>query len=179
MFFLFILIALVFIVGSFMIVFRKAMDVVIGALVTGLILTALFSLICVISTCCYWDDNAKDIAQYRQIDNIIEQREVIMNKNLPEIKDILVKQYPEFEKDIFSMISVKDIEWLWMRYPQLRSAETMQNYVNQLNDYTQWYQSQREAQLKLVASIEARKNTPWAITLFVPTLNQKVKLENN
>ena len=131
-----------------------------------------------ISTACYIDDNAKDIASYRQIDNLITQREEIMNKNLPEIRKILVEQYPQHEKDIFQLITAHDIQWLWTRYPEMRAAETMQNYVNQLNAYTQWWQEQRQKQLELIAKTESRKNTPWAIKSIVPTINHKVVLES-
>jgi hypothetical protein len=146
-------------------------------MVPAVILTGIVIFSCAISTSCYKNLNAKDIAAYRQIDNLIAQRESAMEKNLPEIRKILVDLYPQHERDIFKFVSARDANWLWERYPEMRAAETMQNYVRQLNEYTTWWQSQREIQLGLVANIEARKNTSWAVTSFVPTINRRVVLE--
>jgi len=142
------------------------------------VITCIVLIIFGISTATYINDNVIDIANYRQIDNIIQQREDLMNKNLPEIKKILVETYPQYEKDIFEVISMRDVEWLWMRYPEIKSLYAMQSYVNNLNSYTMWYQEQREKQLQYAAAIESRKNTPWALTWFVPTVNTRVVLES-
>jgi len=146
--------------------------------ITACVLTSIVLVIFGISTAAYINDNVIDIANYRQIDNIIQQREELMNKNLPEIKKILVETYPQYEKDIFEVISMRDVEWLWIRYPEIKSLYALQSYVDNLNSYTIWYQEQREKQLQYAAAIESRKNTPWALTWFVPTVNTRVVLES-
>ena len=141
---------------------------------TGLLLFALG-----VTTANYWDNNVTDVAAYRQIDNHNALRDEAMNKNLPEFRTILVDMYPQHEQEIFRSISSRQADWLWEKYPEMRAAETMQRYVSEVNSYTTWTQEMKAKQLEILARIEARKNTPWAINWLIPTINNRVSLESD
>lgn len=147
-------------------------------LTPGIVFTGITAFVLACSTTSNWHDNVSDIAQYRQIDNQIIMRNDVMNKNLPEIKEVLVEMYPQHERDIFESIEKRNAQWLWEKYPEMRASSTMQRYVSELNAYTMWVQEAREKQLALLAQVETRKNTPWAVSFLIPTVNEKVSLES-
>lgn len=90
-----------------------------------------------------------------------------------QYKEILVKDYPEYEKAIFEKMSPEDaskLTQLLSVYPQLKSSVTMGAYadnIKELNDAI--YDTDIEIR-KTIQEIRWNYITPWCITSFMPSV---------
>lgn len=139
--------------------FRVGSSVVAGATIA----------ICVMVTGAAWHTQVINLVAISKIDTVIQQREDLLDLRLPEIKTILVDEYPQYEKEVFSALRPNDIRFLAIRYPEIRTIEAFRLYIEQLNTYTLWCQEQRELKQEIVAETIARKRSPFLISWFIPT----------
>lgn len=92
-----------------------------------------------------------------------------------KFENILIKNYPNYEKDIFDKITPEDFTMLMVKYPELKTALTSINYVDKiqgLNDDV--YQMDIHIRNK-VNEIRFCLINPWVMTWFLPSVPDNLK----
>ncbi len=111
---------------------------------------------------------------YNNLQNEIENRQIFenkMNNMTQQYKDILIKEYPNFEKSIFESMNPDDVSKLTQLltvYPQLKSSVTMNSYTDNIKELNDSIYSTDIKIRKIVKDIRWNFNNPWIITLFLP-----------
>jgi hypothetical protein len=102
----------------------------------------------------------------------LQENKEIYQKRLSEMtikyKEILVQNYPNYEKEIFDKITPSDFTMLMIKYPEIKTALTSINYVEkikELNDDV--YQMDINIRNK-INSIRFCMVNPWVIGSFLP-----------
>jgi hypothetical protein len=86
-----------------------------------------------------------------------------------EFVSYLANTYPDLERDIFSSISPEELTVYMVKYPEIKSSETLIALVGQINSLqTDYYDTQIEIE-EALAKIRFRKVNPWIINLFIST----------
>ena len=103
------------------------------------------------------------------------QKDYLINNKMvnmtAQYKEVLVKDYPQYEKAIFEKMSPEDankLTQLLSVYPQLKSSVTMGAYadnIKELNDAI--YQTDLDIR-ETVKTIRWNYMTPWCITSLMP-----------
>ena len=92
-----------------------------------------------------------------------------------QFKEVLVKAYPNYEKEIFGKMSPEDLQMLFVKYPELKASLTSINYVDKIDTLNADIYDQEIAMRKTVAQIRWNFITPWCITSWMPSVPPNVE----
>jgi hypothetical protein len=83
--------------------------------------------------------------------------------------DVLVKNYPQYEKDIFDKMTPEDFKILFVKYPEIKASLTNISYVDRIESlYNDIYNMELEMR-KIVKDIRYTFVNPWTINFLTPT----------
>ena len=80
----------------------------------------------------------------------------------------LANVYPEHEKNIFESISPGTIDIYLVKYPELKSSETIMLLVSEIKILQNDYYNQQLERAEVVRTMSYRKKSPWIIQMFMP-----------
>ena len=103
--------------------------------------SGMFFVIGTITQGCNWYCQANDI---EEIEQQKQDQKIYKTRNdelLGEFKLYLAEMYPEIEKGIFSTITPTNVTAFMIKYPEMKSSETITKLVNLINNLkSQYYQ---------------------------------------
>jgi len=87
-----------------------------------------------------------------------------------KFSDVLVKSYPQYEKDIFAKMTPEDFKILFVKYPEIKASLTNINYVDKIEVlYTDIYDVEIQMR-RIVRDIRYTFVNPWTINFLTPSL---------
>jgi hypothetical protein len=110
----------------------------------------------------------------------IEHREIYRreaNDLLEEFKLYLADMYPSIEKNIFSTMKPENVQAYMIKYPELKSSETICKLVDLINSKKGYiYKEDRDlAELKMSYRERERTNKIWVLPLLPKTDLTEIK----
>jgi hypothetical protein len=116
--------------------------------------------------------------RYQDLQTLQEKKE-IYQKKLSEMtvkyESILIKNYPNYEKEIFDKITPEDFTMLMVKYPELKTALTSINYVDKIKELNDDVYNMDINIRNKVNEIRFCLVNPWVITLFIPNPPDNLK----
>lgn len=85
-----------------------------------------------------------------------------------EFSKYLAQAYPEHEKAIFDSISPNDVEIYLVKYPELRSSDTILALTAEINQLQSDTYDQRLKKEEAKADIRIRLRNPWLMNFVIP-----------
>jgi hypothetical protein len=101
------------------------------------------------------------IANLHQCDLTIEQRIGVVDTRVPMIKDMLINDYPKYERNL--LLNFKDLNMTI-----LRNVDAMSTCAAEIDKSTEWVQSAREWHNKIERDISVMRRSPFIIPRFLP-----------
>ena len=99
--------------------------------------------------------------------NIYQKKMVNMTA---QFKDVLIKAYPSYEKEIFGKMSPEDLQVLFVKYPELKASLTSMSYTDKISELNNDIYNKEIEMRKTVAGIRWNYVTPWLINSLMPKL---------
>lgn len=116
--------------------------------------------------------------RYQDLQTLQETKE-IYQKRLTEMtikyEDILIKNYPNYEKGIFDKITPEDFTMLMVKYPELKTALTSINYVDKIKELNDDVYTMDIKIRNKVNEIRFCLINPWVMTWFLPSVPDNLK----
>ena len=102
-----------------------------------------------------------------------EQKEAILSEkavNLTtQFANYLADAYPQHEKDLFKDMSPEKVSIYMVKYPEIRSSETMVKLVEEIGKLQNDVYHQRLARTDAEQRIRVRLRNPWLIHFWLPS----------
>lgn len=158
----------------FALLFRDSEDAFLGnicaAIIFGFCFTFFGSLIPTLVAYTNNVNDTQDIFKYQRN----EQTYIKRAENLTgQFKSYLAVQYPNYEKSIFKAISPGNVAAYLVKYPELRSSETIVALVNQIRDLNDAVYQQELSISQKLANIGSRQHN----IMLIPGLYEAPKLK--
>jgi hypothetical protein len=110
----------------------------------------------------------EEVAKIEQFENIYKNRAENLTK---QFAHYLAELYPEQEKNIFEKISPKDLDVYLVKYPNLRSSETIVALVKQIRSLEDDYYGQKILKAERLKEMRFRTKNPWVMQWMMPKLD--------
>ena len=120
-----------------------------------------------------------------QLDNIEELQRYSDNEKIYRTKcEDLTKQfaiylsdkYPKHEKDIFKSISPDKIYIYLVKYPEIKSNQTIMKLVEYISYYQEEIYAQKIARVKMHKQMRYRKINPWIFNYLIPDIPENTDI---
>jgi len=82
----------------------------------------------------------------------------------------LYEAYPDYEKEIFQNISPEKVDFYLVKYPELKSSETILALTSKINGLQSDYYQQKINKAEFKKDVRFRKKNPWGIGRLIPSL---------
>jgi hypothetical protein len=127
----------------------------------------IFLTITFISSMVAYSDQLSDIEDLQKID---KTRAILQDKSnvlTTQFAKYLAELYPNQEKDIFNKISPKDVSIYLVKYPEIKSADTIIKLVDQINQLQSSVYAQDIQKQELLKDMRYRQVNPWIFHSWV------------
>lgn len=105
--------------------------------------------------------------------NILQHRADTL---MAEFKEVLVKDYPEYEKEVFGNMAPDDLQILFVRYPEIKNNLVATNYVQKIQEFLDEIYNKDLRIEELKRDIDWRYVNPWIFSNMLPN-KEEVELE--
>lgn len=116
-------------------------------------------------------DQKADILEVKMLQN---QKEILSQRAdtlVAELQEVLIQNYPEYEKEIFGNMSPEDLKMLFVKYPDVKNALVSMNYTEKLQNFIDdIYRKDLEIE-KVMKDINYRYVNPWIFNSWMPTID--------
>jgi len=106
------------------------------------------------------------------IDKTYRVQEVLNRKAnalIPQFRQVLAQEYPQYEKEIFEKISSPGAaEAFLVKYPEIKASVTITEFSKRLSKLREAVWDQKVYREDQIAEASYRKQSPWVLTVFVP-----------
>lgn len=123
-----------------------------------------------------WSEQISDeenVIKYRQIEQIYQSKAEALTA---EFAQYLASEYPEYEKNIFDKISPGTVGMYFVKYPELRSSETIVVLVEHINELQSDVYAQQVSVAKVEKDIRYRQRNPWLLQSMIPDVTTPVAM---
>lgn len=131
-----------------------------GMEVAGLIIIVMFAVILLLSCgslMINYHDQISDIQTMSIIDNKVKIAEDRYKELSAEFKNVLIVNYPAYEKEIFKDLNLSAINAFILKYPDLKNIEASKLYIDkisQMNDTIYILKNQKQDTLQRIRTRE-------------------------
>ncbi len=146
---------------------KEGWEVVVG--ISGFICLILVIAQCIIFPLGYSDqiDNFFNLKKLMQTEKIYQEKASALTM---QFAGYLVKAYPSHEKDIYQKIKPEGIDIYLVKYPELRSADTIMALVSEISKLQADRYEQQILQANVRKKISFACYNPWNFYWWIPTL---------
>jgi len=106
-----------------------------------------------------------------EVEKLKEKKEILTiraNVLMAEFKQVLIDDYPEFEKEIFNNMS-PDVQLLLVTYPEIKNNLIASNYVEKIQEFLDDVYKKDLEIVNVNRDIKWRFINPWIFNSFMPT----------
>ena len=124
----------------------------------------------------YFADQKSD---YLEIERVQKVRNIYIEKadELTEkFKNVLVEDYPTYEKDIFNSMSPEDLQILFVKYPEIKASFTTINYIEKIDILVGDIYRQDILLQSYIKDCKFMLLNPWLISGFITKPPENLKL---
>ena len=136
------------------------------------IICGFISVVCVfalfISTIVAYSDQVNDFHDLKKIDKLEVLYQEKAQTLTTQFASYLAEAYPDHEKAIFDKISPEKIDLYLVKYPDLRSSETITALVGQISKLQAEYYQQKVDRINMLRDVNYRPKSPWIMNFFIP-----------
>jgi hypothetical protein len=115
-----------------------------------------------------YQDQIKFIENKKANENLIVLRTTMSDSLAKEFKQILGKQYPEHELNIFKNLSPNQILLYAPRYPDIQASTVLMELTSEIKDLAQFVYKKQKEQEELSAKIRTNKRSILSISWLIP-----------
>lgn len=108
----------------------------------------------------------EDIKKFQKVEKIYQ---VKAKKLTAEFAKYLAQMYPEHEKNIYEKIIPDKVDLYLIKYPELRTSETLLTLVAESNKLQCAIYDQQIAVEEFFKNTRLRLRNPWLVTSMLPT----------
>lgn len=133
------------------------------------ILVGLSLVIIMINNLVQISDQKKRFVTIHMLEN---QKEIYVERAdtlLSDMKNILIEEYPQYEKEIFGDMTPKDLQMLFIKYPDVKNALVSMNYTDKLQNLKDDIYSKEIEIERVKKEINFRYINPWIFGQLLPT----------
>ncbi len=109
------------------------------------------------------------VLEYNQRETIYEKKAKALTK---EFASYLATTYPEYEKNIYNSIKPNKIDIYLVKYPELKTADTIMALVTEISKLQADKYEQQLLKTKYVRRMKFRSINPWLLSWFIPTFEK-------
>jgi 23S rRNA A2030 N6-methylase RlmJ len=117
-------------------------------------------------------DNQEQLVQMQEVLKISQQRASYL---LVQFKQYLAHDYPNLEKSVFAAISPSTVAVYMVKYPPLKSADTIQKLVDEIKNVSQSYYNAQVEMAKIRKEMRARGRSILYVNAWLPEASDEVK----
>ena len=113
------------------------------------------------------------LKQYETLEQLRNQEKIYENRAnilVSEFSNYLAVVYPNHEKEIFEKISPNTIDIYLVKYPELRSSDTIVELVKQIRSLSDDIYRQQLRREEILRDMRYRQINPWILHGFIPDL---------
>ena len=138
-----------------------------------MLLSRLFFLfVLVMGTMSNYSDQLSDQEELQKISGVrivYQQRAESLTKSF---SDYLSNQYPKYEKSIFENIKPSNIDLYLVKYPEIKSSETIIALVKQIRELQDAVYKQSILKEEVLKNMRYRTKNPWILNNFIPDISE-------
>jgi len=134
-----------------------------GMFVGTFIVECLITLIFLIATMVCSSNNTfnkEDLKKTQKYETILNDK---ANNLTTQFAKYLAELYPNLEKNIFKDISPKDVDIYLVKYPQLKSSDTIKKLVSEISKLQDAVYQQKLNEARIQRDIDYYHNNPWLL----------------
>lgn len=113
-------------------------------------------------------DDSEDVVKIERFETIYKKRAELLTRKFAYY---LAEIYPNLEKNIFEKISSKDVDIYLVKYPNLRSSETITKLVEQILSLEDDYYNQKLKKAEILKDLRYRLRSPWNYQWMMPNVD--------
>ena len=140
-----------------------------------LVIFLLGSFASIFATADYYIDQRRDFEEFKKVENV----EIIYKKKAEVLTESFTAHlsgaYPDFEKGIFEEIKPNNVSVYLVKYPELKSSQTLMLLVEKINKLQDDIYDQQINKEKILKRIRFRTKNIWHWTYFIPDINKLQK----
>jgi len=140
-----------------------------------LIIFLLVSFASIFATVDYYVSQRKDFEELKKVENV----EIIYKKKAVVLTESFTAHlsgaYPDFEKGIFEEIKPNNVSVYLVKYPELKSSQTLMLLVEKINKLQDDRYDQQINKEKILKRLRFRTKNIWFWTYFIPNINELQK----
>lgn len=140
-----------------------------------LIIFLVIALASIFATADYYVNQRKDFEELKKVENV----EIIYKKKAVVLTESftahLAGTYPDFEKGIFEEIKPNNVSVYLVKYPELKSSQTLMLLVEKINKLQDDRYDQQINKEKILKRLRFRTKNIWFWTYFIPNINELQK----
>ena len=140
-----------------------------GIIISG-VLSIVMLCIIIITNICGYINQLYDIESYSATQKKITLYEEKTKLLTIKFSQILEKEYPEHEKNLFESMTPDNIDVLLVSYPEIKSSKTSIELVNQLLNLNNEIYQQKESLIELNKDIDFRSRNKLFIQWVIPKM---------
>lgn len=129
----------------------------------------------IFATAGYYVSQRNDFEELKKVENV----EVIYKKKAIILTESFTAHlsgaYPDFEKGIFEKIKPNNVSVYLVRYPELKSSQTIMLLVEKINKLQDDIYDQQINKEKILKMLRFRTKNIWFWTYFIPDINELQK----
>jgi len=125
--------------------------------------------ISVIVNIAMWNEQISDKTHYRVIDEKIELNQKRADDISNKLKIVLVENYGEHEREIFSNMGSDDLQLLLIKYPELRASKTFTTYADKMHELNDYVYKQKQEKIEIVRRMQYRVKNIFTFGFLYPT----------
>jgi len=137
----------------------------------NIILTFFCAFFLFIATVSGYSNQINDFYDLKKIDQLESMYKEKAEALTAQFASYLAEAYPEHERLIFDKISPDKVSLYFVKYPDLKSSETMTALVGEISKLQADYYQQKENRINKLRDVEYRPKSPWVIKFVIPHYN--------
>lgn len=110
------------------------------------------------------------IIAIEKIEEIYEEKSDVLSQRFATY---LLTNYQEYEAGIFQNIKPEDIKIYMVKYPELRTSETILALVEKINQLETDKYNQQIRKENILANVRFRTKNPWIFSSWVPKIKEQ------
>jgi len=121
------------------------------------------------STCSDQLSDQEEIKRVSEVKIVYQERAESLTKSFSEY---LSNQYPKYEKSIFEKIKPSNIDLYLVKYPEIKSSETIIALVKQIRELQDEVYKQSVLKEETLKNMRYRTKNPWILNSFIPEISE-------
>jgi len=117
-----------------------------------------------------WNGQISDKTHYQVVDEKIELNQKRADDISNKLRIVLVENYGEHEREIFSNMGSDGLQLLLIKYPELRASETFTTYADKMHELNDYVYEQKQEKIEIVRRMEYRVKNIFTFGFLYPNL---------